>query len=121
MGLSGLATGLTFKAGAVLARQGDIGKEFVVIEKGRVVVAIDDTFVRTLEPGEYFGEIALLKGCRRTATVFAATEVNAQVISDQELRSMFYVVPRLADTLRAEAERRLKNTDSDSRFREKIA
>ena len=110
--LSGLATNVRFKSGRVLTREGEVGEEFIFIEKGRAAVLVDNRIVRTLAGGEFFGEIALLRGCRRTATVYAETDLAAEVVSKHELRRMLDVVPRLADTLQAEAERRLKSTHS---------
>lgn len=63
-------------AGAVVVQQGKAADSFYVIVSGRVDVTIEESgatrAVRTLGPGEFFGEIALLKGGTRTATVTAA-------------------------------------------------
>jgi CRP-like cAMP-binding protein len=47
-----------------------------VIQEGTVEVYVDDVLRREEGPGEYFGEIALLRGGPRTATVRAATDVT---------------------------------------------
>ncbi len=60
----------------VVIHQGDPGDRFYVIEKGRANVIGDGRLVTTLGPGEGFGEIALLRRVRRTATVQAATELK---------------------------------------------
>jgi CRP-like cAMP-binding protein len=60
-------------AGAAVFEQGDAGDDFYVIEHGQAEVVGDGTTVRTLGPGDGFGEIALLRRCARTTTVRAVT------------------------------------------------
>jgi MFS family permease len=74
-----LARGLepvNVSARQVVIHQGDPGDRFYVIEKGRANVIGDGRLVTTLGPGEGFGEIALLRRVRRTATVQAATDLK---------------------------------------------
>ena len=65
-----------FDAGDAIVTQGEEAIGFYVIEDGTVEVFVGDTRVREEGPGEYFGEIALLRGGRRTATVRAITPVT---------------------------------------------
>ena len=60
--------------------QGDIGDRYYVIESGEVDVVGDGRVVATLGPGEGFGEIALLRRTRRTATVVARSELRLQAL-----------------------------------------
>jgi CRP-like cAMP-binding protein len=63
-------------AGDVVVREGDESDRFYVIESGNVrVTATDGHLLREEGPGEYFGEIALLRGGARSATVRAVTPV----------------------------------------------
>lgn len=71
------ATWRTFKAGERIVKQGDAGESFYVISDGQVDVIEDRRKVGRLSAGDYFGEIALLSGETRTATVRAATPVRA--------------------------------------------
>ena len=66
-------------AGETLFRQGDPGETFYVIVAGQVEIVVDGQRARIEGPGEYFGEIALLRELPRTATVVAldATELLA--------------------------------------------
>jgi MFS family permease len=72
---------LTVPAGDVVFEQGDTGDRYYVIESGRADVIGDGHAVAALGRGEGFGEIALLRSVRRTATVRAASELRLQVLS----------------------------------------
>ena len=63
-------------AGQVVFHQGDVGDRYFVIESGEAEVIGDGQVVATLGPGQGFGEIALLRRIRRTATVRATSELR---------------------------------------------
>lgn len=56
--------------------QGADGDSFYVIERGHADVIGDGRWVRTLGPGDGFGEIALLRSCQRTTSVRATTALT---------------------------------------------
>jgi MFS family permease len=67
-------------AGNVVFNQGDIGDRYYVIESGEAEVIGDGHVVATLGHGEGFGEIALLRRIRRTATVRATSALRLQAL-----------------------------------------
>jgi hypothetical protein len=67
-------------AGHVVFRQGDVGDRYFVIESGEADVIGDGQVVATLGSGEGFGEIALLRRIRRTATVRATSELRLKAL-----------------------------------------
>ena len=70
-------------AGEVVFDQGDVGDRYYVIEAGEADVVGDGVVVATLGPGEGFGEIALLRRTRRTATVRARTDLRLQALRSE--------------------------------------
>jgi len=70
-------------AGHVVVEQGTIGDRYYVIESGEAEVVGDGHVVTTLGHGQGFGEIALLRRTRRTATVRAASELRLQALRSE--------------------------------------
>lgn len=68
-------------AGASVFEQGDEGDDFYVIERGRADVVLDGQSIRALESGDCFGEIALIRDCRRTASVRATTALTLRTLN----------------------------------------
>ena len=74
--LATLTVELSASAGETVIRQGDAGDRFYVLAEGTATVEIDGAPTRTLGPGDFFGEIALLRDVPRTATVRAVDDLR---------------------------------------------
>jgi len=74
-------------AGSVIVHEGQESDRFFVIESGRVSVTHGDTFIRHEGPGEFFGEIGLLRDVPRTATVTADSDTVLQVLERDDFLS----------------------------------
>jgi NADH dehydrogenase len=81
-----------FETGQVIIRQGDVGRAMYIIQSGRVEVVKEDGATQTqlavLGPGEHFGEIAVLKDTRRTATVKALEPVSLLRVSREDTKML---------------------------------
>jgi CRP/FNR family transcriptional regulator, cyclic AMP receptor protein len=108
--ISALTTEVTAKAGQLLTTKGEPGLEFFVVE-GRAKASRKDVNLATLGPGSSFGELALLDGGPRTATVVAATDMRLLVLSRREFTSIYGMVPSVASKIIAEPGARLRKTD----------
>jgi len=104
--VAALADEIDLPEGRVLTREGDTGHEFFVILEGTAEVRHGGRKVRTLGPGDFLGEIALLTQLPRTATVTAATPLDVLVITAREFRSLLAHAPKVqTKVLEALAER----------------
>ena len=98
--IAALASPRTASANAVLTRQGDEGSEFFVVTKGDAVASVDGDHVGDLGPGSFFGEMALIDGGERMATVTATTDMELLVLDRHDFNEMLEVampsvVPKL--------------------------
>ncbi len=106
-----LTDDLDVPAGTVLCKEGSRGEEFFVLMEGEAEVTQGGRQVGTMEPGDFFGEIALLESVRRTATVTAKTPLRFFVVSKQAFKSVLDTDPEIErKLLRALARRVLSNS-----------
>lgn len=99
--IASLSTETTLPAASVLCREGSIGQEAFVLIEGSVSVSKQGSLVSTLAPGAVFGEMALVGGKYRNATVIADTEVRVLVMTPQEFASVLDAVPPVAGAVYA--------------------
>ncbi len=85
-----------YDAGSTIAEEGKRGIGFFVIESGHAKVSVHGEERKTLGPGSYFGEVALIDDGPRTATVIAEDDVKAHVLVAWDFRAMVKEDPDLA-------------------------
>lgn len=109
--IDAVADEVVVPAGRALIRQGELGREFVVIIDGTATVQRDDHPIATIGPGEHFGELALLVDHPRNATVIADTDLKAQVIERRGFQALLDNSPHLTKNLLHSLARRLSEVD----------
>lgn len=91
--IASVTSEVTFATGEVLVRQGDPGTAFFIIVRGRARVDRDGTTLRELGPGDFLGEIALVDGGTRTATVTALEPIEAATVRRDAFLDLFERMP----------------------------
>jgi CRP/FNR family cyclic AMP-dependent transcriptional regulator len=113
--LDSLTTFLQLKQDRVLISEGSPAREFIIIGSGTARVSREtDNGVATvadLGRGEFLGEMELLAGTRRAATVTAATDVGVLVSSAGEFQSMMRISPSVAHKVRLASIARAASLD----------
>ncbi len=77
-----------FPAGTAIVVEGEIGTGFFLVRSGRAKVGAAGKRIRTLWPGDHFGEIALILETPRTATVTAVTDVECDTLTSWDFRRL---------------------------------
>ena len=98
---------LDVDAGSTLVREGDFGYAAFAITSGTADVVQDGAVIRTLGPGDVFGEIAVLSSGRRTATVVARTRMELVTVLNRDMWRLERELPEVAAALRATIAERL--------------
>jgi CRP-like cAMP-binding protein len=126
--LDALAAGLrliAFAKGTTLLREDDLGSSMFLLASGEAAVTVPGKGRRarritTLRAGDIFGEMSLLTGARRAATVTATTPVEAIEIPKSALSPLIAASPELADRFAAMLRKRQGELDhvyrGDSRW-----
>jgi CRP-like cAMP-binding protein len=86
--------------GTVLVREGDFGHAVFAIRSGTAEVVHDGAVINTLGPGDYFGEIAVMSGGRRSASVVATSPLKLVTIFNREIWRLEREAPEVASVLR---------------------
>jgi len=99
-------------AGKVLIRQNEHGDDLMVIVSGSVGVERNGETINHLGPGEFFGEIALIVGGPRTATVAAETPTRLLVVNHRDFHALMEEFPAVATQVLLTLAHRLRALES---------
>jgi CRP/FNR family cyclic AMP-dependent transcriptional regulator len=100
-----------FDADTDLVRQGDPGDSFLILRDGTASVLVDDRSVHELGPGDFLGEISLIDGGPRTATVRATTPIHALVIGREDFATLLERHPSVRLELMMALTARIRRTE----------
>lgn len=106
--VSRLMTELSLKEGATLTRQGEPGREFMIISSGTARVEIDGVTVAHLGPGDFLGELAVISGTPRTATVTSTSPIVVEVLNRREFMALLDESASLGRKIMVAAVKRLQ-------------
>jgi CRP-like cAMP-binding protein len=115
--LGGRIAPRSFPAGEVLIRENDSGDSMFVIVSGEVDVSIGDgdggaaRRLARLDAGGIVGEMSLMTGARRSATVTAATPVTVLEVTKSAIEPILNAAPALVERFAAMLERRQAELD----------
>ena len=104
------------EAGAIVAREGEPGKDFFVIIDGATDVVIGGRNVAELGPGDFFGEMALLDQSPRVASVVAKTPVALYRIEARDFSRLIDEVPFLGKKLLRGLALRIRQTEKAPQY-----
>jgi CRP-like cAMP-binding protein len=102
----------TFRDGQELTAEGSGGVGFFVIESGTARVTVDGEERRLLGPNDYFGEVALIDGGVRTATITATSDGRSYGLTPWQFRPLVEENASIAWPLLEAMAKRTRELDS---------
>jgi CRP/FNR family cyclic AMP-dependent transcriptional regulator len=106
-----LADEIDVPDGKVLMRQGDSGHDMMIAVSGKVRVERDGERINTLGPGDFFGEMALIDGGPRTATVIAEGPTRLLVVGHRDFHSLMDEFPEISRQVMNTLAHRVRTLD----------
>ncbi len=109
--LAGIADEMEFGPAQAIVTEGETGVGLQVVMEGKVKVVVGGRTRRVLGPGAFFGEIALLDGGPRSATVVADSDVRTLAIPAWSFNAVLKAEPGLSHKMLLELARRIRESD----------
>ncbi|MGE0565601.1 MAG: cyclic nucleotide-gated ion channel [Pseudolabrys sp.] len=97
----------TVDAGEIIVRRGNVAHSMYFIAAGEVEIDLKKKEKVRLGVGHFFGEVAVLRRARRSATVTALSRTSLLVLDAQDLRALMKRDPRIARRIKEIVERRV--------------
>jgi CRP/FNR family transcriptional regulator, cyclic AMP receptor protein len=105
--VAGIADEIDLREGKELTKQGQPGREFFILVEGTADVKKGSRRVNKLGPGDFFGEISLIRHTPRTATVVATSPVRTLVITERSFQSLLQHQPGIQNKVMSALAARL--------------
>jgi CRP-like cAMP-binding protein len=105
--LGQLCATISFASGKVLAQEGEICREFVILVEGTARKISDGHEMGALEAGQHFGELAIVRGIRNPLTIVARTPVTLEVMTTREFLSAYTTMPAFRNHIDSLIDRQL--------------
>jgi cAMP-dependent protein kinase regulator len=109
--IADLAEIANYMAGATLVKEGEIGESFFVILSGEAKVKVRGRTVNRAIPGDHFGEISLLDGGVRTASVLSETPLTVLMIQRPAFQKLLKKDPSLSMQMLRSMARLVRRVD----------
>ena len=109
-----LAKEQEFRAGEVIVKAGDKAQDFYVMARGQAKLTVPGRRTAVLSPGDYFGEMSVLDGGPRTATIVASGPGWALRIGRSDFLLLLEAYPSIARKILVELSRRVRAAEGAS-------
>jgi len=110
--LARMTTEVDVREGSTLVRQGEMGREAMIVESGTAVVRRNNRKVDDLGPGDFFGEMSLIDHMPRNADVVATSDMTVLVMDSREFSTVLDTYPKVAVKILKTVVERLVETQS---------
>ncbi len=110
--LARMTTEVDVREGSTLVRQGEMGREAMIIESGTAVVSRNNRKIDDLGPGDFFGEMSLIDHMPRNADVVATSDMTVLVMDSREFSTVLDTYPKVAVKILKTVVERLVKTQS---------
>jgi CRP-like cAMP-binding protein len=109
--VAAVAKDMTFAEGSTITGEGDSDARFYLILDGEARVTVRGKEIARLGAGDHFGEMALLDGEPRSATVVAETDLRTVTLARWNFKGVVAEHPSIAAKLMAELSRRIRQLE----------